>query len=363
MSTASGATTSCASYSSYASTAASRSRGYTRMALPSRRQSQLAAQALSHQTPMYIGPWQEFALGRALQPTAGRRSGRRRVPVEAAPTDTELNVLVHTFKELASQLDHEGAKNMLRFSPLFMPTMQGLLNPMGGADVGPPVMSQHRALSNVAELQQAAALRAADSLLPPAAERRRGGAGGATTVRGRRQKRVQQLQQMYSLGGGEAAGGRLGGGEAGRLGGAGRAQAAEAESAQQPAPSKSPSPVLPWAFEAERPAERPAEIYLPPIDTAEMSVSLAAVQAGAPLYLPPIDTAAARAVGSRRDSLDSVTPRFRGMTAESSRPPSVRAAMLESSQWSGGGAANLGDEWEDEVDGLIEWTKGLHTLA
>ena len=179
MSTASGATTSRGSYSSYASTAASRSRGYTRMALPSRRQSQLAAQALSHETPMYIGPWQEFALGRALQPTAGRRSGRRRVPVEAAPTDTELNVLVHTFKELASQLDHEGAKNMLRFSPLFMPTMQGLLNPMGGADVGPPVMSQHRALSNVAELQQAAALRAADSLLPPAAERRRGGAGGA----------------------------------------------------------------------------------------------------------------------------------------------------------------------------------------
>ena len=168
---------------------------------------------------MYIGPWQEFALGRALQPTAGRRSGRRRVPVEAAPTDTELNVLVHTFKELASQLDHEGAKNMLRFSPLFMPTMQGLLNPMGGADVGPPVMSQHRALSNVAELQQAAALRAADSLLPPAAERRRGGAGGGTTVRGRRQKRVQQLQQMYSLGGGEAAGGRLGG--AGGLGGGG----------------------------------------------------------------------------------------------------------------------------------------------
>ena len=360
------------------------------MALPSRRQSQLAAQALSHETPMYIGPWQEFALGRALQPTAGRRSGRRRVPVEAAPTDTELNVLVHTFKELASQLDHEGAKNMLRFSPLFMPTMQGLLNPMGGADVGPPVMSQHRALSNVAELQQAAALRAADSLLPPAAERRRGGAGGGTTVRGRRQKRVQQLQQMYSLGGGEAAGGRLGG--AGGLGGggagggeggggagggslggggagggglgggglggggagggglgAGRAQASGAESTGQPAPR----PVLPWAFEAERPAERPAEV----------SVSLAAVQAGAPLYLPPIDTAAARAVGSRRDSLDSVTPRLRAMTPASSRPPSVRAVMLESSQWSGGGAANLGDEWEDEVDGLLEWTKGLHALA
>ena len=347
MSTASGASTSGASYSSYASTAASRGRGYTRLVLPSRRQSQMAAQALSHQTPMYIGPWQEFALGRALhRPTAGRRSGRRRVPVEAAPTDTELNVLVHTFKELASQLDHEGAKNMLRFSPLFMPTMQGLLNPMGGADVGPPVMSQHRALSNVAELQQVAALRAADSQLPPAAERRRGGAGGGSTVKGRRQQRVQQLQQMYSLGGGEPLPGV-------RLGGACCAEASEVDSTQQ-AP---PRPVLPWAFEAERPTERPTE------RPAEVSVSLAAVQAGAPLYLPPIDAAAVRAMGSRRDSCESATPRLRAMTPVSSRPLSVREAMLESTKWSGGGAANLGDEWEDEVDGLLEWTKGLHTLA
>ena len=340
MSTASGASTSGASYSSYASTTASRSRGFTRLALPSRRQSQMAAQALSHQTPMYIGPWQEFALGRALQPTAGRRSGRRRVPVEAAPTDTELNVLVHTFKELASQLDHEGAKNMLRFSPLFMPTMQGLLNPMGGADVGPPVMSQHRALSNVAELRQVAALRTADSLLPPAAERRRGGAGGGSSVKGRRQQRVQQLQQMYSLAGGEVVGVRLGGGCCAPL-----AEVTEADSTQQ----SPPRPVLPWAFEGERPTE--------------VSVSLAAVQAGAPLYLPPIDAAAVRAIGSRGDSCESATPRLRAMTPVSSRPLSVREAMLESTKWSGGGAANLGDEWEDEVDGLLEWTKGLHTLA
>ena len=329
MSTASGASTSCASYSSYASTNASRGRGYTRLALPSRRQSQMAVQALSHQTPMYIGPWQEFALGRALQPTADRRSGRRRVPVEAAPTDTELNVLVHDFKALASRLDHEGAKNMLRFSPLFMPTMQGLLNPMGGVDVGPPVMSRHRAQSNVAELQQVAALRVTDSLLPPAAERRRGGADGGSTVKGRRQQRVQQLQQMYSLGGGETAGAPL----------------AIAGTTQQ-AP---PRPVLPWAFEGERAAERPAGV----------SVSLAAVQAGAPLHMPPLDAAALRAIGSRRDSHISATPRLRALTPVGSRPLSVRETMLESTTWSGGGAAALDDEWEDEVDGLLEWTKGL----
>ena len=118
-----------------------------------------------------------------------------------------------------------------------------------------------------------------------------------------------------------------------------------------------PRPVLPWAFEAERPTERPTE------RPAEVSVSLAAVQAGAPLYLPPIDAAAVRAMGSRRDSCESATPRLRAMTPVSSRPLSVREAMLESTKWSGSGAANLGDEWEDEVDGLLEWTKGLHTLA
>ena len=37
--------------------------------------------------------------------------------------------------------------------------------------------------------------------------------------------------------------------------------------------------------------------------------------------------------------------------------------MLEAVTGSGSGAASLGDEWEDEVDGLLEWTKGLHTLA
>ena len=328
MSTASRATTSCASESSYASTTASRNRGYhLRVAQPSRRQSQMAAQALSRQPPMYIGPWQEFALGRALQPAVhGRRSGWRRVAVEAAPTDTELNVLVHAFKELASRPDEEGLKNMLRFSPLFMPTMQGLLNPLGGGaytalDVPPPTMSRHRAQVAVAELQQVAALRVSDSVLPPAAERRRGGAGGGSTVRSQRQQRVQQLQQMYSCGGPAA--------------GAPHAEATEADATHLAPPRSN----LPWEVTAERPAE--------------VSVCLSAVQAGAPL--PAMDAAAVRALAGRSLSRESAF--------SPSRPRSRREAMLESTTWSGGGAANLDDEWEDEVDGLLEWTQGLQTLA
>ena len=110
---------------------------------------------------MYIGPWQEFALGRALAPS-GRRHGRRRVTAEAAaPVEADLAMFMQNFKELASRLDEEGAKNMLRFSPLFMPTMQGLLHPGGDVPrhpgggttaLEPPVGTTGRAQAAVASL-------------------------------------------------------------------------------------------------------------------------------------------------------------------------------------------------------------------
>ena len=265
MSTASRASTSFASEcsTSYASTTASRSRAYSRLAQPSRRQSQIAAQALSHQPPIYIGPWQEFALGRALQP-AGRRSGRRRVAVEAEPTETELNMLVQNFKALASRLDQEGARSMLRHSPLFMPTMQGLLNPT--ALDGPSVVSRHPAQAAVA-LRQVATLRLADTLLPPAAERRRGGRGSGSAVRAQRQQRLQQLQQMYSCGGSSSA--------------AGVPPPVDATSADATLQAP-PRPIPPRVPAAETPAK--------------VSVGVSAVQPGA--ALPAVGAAAVRSPGS-----------------------------------------------------------------
>ena len=105
---------------------------------------------------LYIGPWQEFALGRALK----HQHQRRRPPAAAPESQTasntstasasstataaaataasahppgDLTQFVTAFKEMAENLDEEAAQNLLAWSPLFLPTVEGL---MRGGDPG-----------------------------------------------------------------------------------------------------------------------------------------------------------------------------------------------------------------------------------
>ena len=126
-------------------------------------------------TPLYIGPWQvrvassilfyfippirlfvavllttrslslslsqEFALGRALKQNNGRRRGGGGPLANtsnvssngggstssSAAHDADLSQFVEAFKEMANNLDEDGARNMLAWSPLFLPTVEGLM--------------------------------------------------------------------------------------------------------------------------------------------------------------------------------------------------------------------------------------------
>jgi len=93
---------------------------------------------------LYIGPWQEFALNRALSrrpappgeaagpyhlPPISHRPASTSVASSAAGPSNELQQFVAAFKEAAEQMDEEGASNLLRWSPLFLPTVQTLMQP------------------------------------------------------------------------------------------------------------------------------------------------------------------------------------------------------------------------------------------
>lgn len=264
----------------------------------------MSARALQQQSPLYIGPWQEFALGRALQPPAGRRHGRRRAPAEATPSDPELANFMDAFKDLAGRMDEEGAKNLLRLSPLFLPTMQGLLHP--GAPIGPsalepPVGTRQRAQAAVGASVGGAA-KLTDAQLPAASERRRGG----NNVKAQRQERVQRLQQMYSCSG-----------------------AADSALPTHAEPSVDPA-VNQWGVTAVPQVVMGATTVV----GADIPLGSARCYAGC---------------GGRTSPTKAVwEPR------PSDSPPMSRNSI---------GVGSLGDEWEDEVDGLLEWTRNLQSLA
>ena len=69
---------------------------------------------------------QEFALGRAIAQRPYRTRPVAGAPERAAagPSDDALSEFVSAFKQMASQLDENGAKDLLKWSPLFMPSMQ-----------------------------------------------------------------------------------------------------------------------------------------------------------------------------------------------------------------------------------------------
>jgi hypothetical protein len=252
----------------------------------------------SHATrPSFAISPQEFALGRALKQTQGRRrvvqpsafgvpdslttstasasSSTSSYAASAAPAalanGEDLTQFVAAFKEMADHLDEEGAANLLMWSPLFLPTVEGLMR-----------QGEMRAPKPKLKGAQPKAVRH-PLPHPRAAE--------AAAVRA---GHMERMRQMYTQGGQDSA------------------AAAEA-------PNHVPSPT-----------QQPGRMQLQPTQ----------LQPAPPLshegLRPPPSQVPAALDYPRRAPLD------------------IQQAAAAPA---GGGAAE--DEWEEEVDDLLDWTAGL----
>lgn len=259
---------------------------------------------------MYIGPWQEFALGRALTQQQTRGTGRLpglREEAPGAPSDAELSQFVSAFKDAAAQLDEAGAKNLLLWSPLFMPTVQTLLQPHGAAPPAAAAAAPARAGGGRGRGGTAGAAappsdgpRGASSKPPrrkdPAQTKR-------ANVQRQRDDRMDQLRKLYGY--------------------------ADPESCE--------TTLLPDdGGEANGPQQGFVRATAMPASVREIDCGGDPTATAAALPLSP-----ARRTGS---------------------PPSRGATPLRRVSPARCGAAHLvslSDEWEDEVDDLLEWTMAL----
>ena len=98
---------------------------------------------------------------------------------ESCNTLEDLANFVTAFKEMASQLDEDGARNLLMWSPLFVPTVQGLMRPGARPRRAKPRLKA----SNPPELVHPA---------PSAAD---------VATAAARDAHMAQLQRMYAAGG------------------------------------------------------------------------------------------------------------------------------------------------------------------
>ena len=219
---------SAASTRSAASTASSRRRNSH-----NRRDREKAAAARVSRSPsLYIGPWQEFALGRALQQRPNRRTAGLRASPDAADRAADgadaFAVDLEFFRAFASQSDEEGIRNLLRCAPRFIPIMQSLGRASQARTA--PHSTPHAAAAAPAEPPDVALAprqrpwsatgpsrsAAASSSAGAAAAARRRKPAAAASVPAQRRLRMQQLQAMYRTAeGDESEGSKRGSGSGG----------------------------------------------------------------------------------------------------------------------------------------------------
>ena len=305
----------------------------------------------NHTTQEYlaclIAVSQEFALGRALnQRHRGQRRGSAAPAAPAAAaaaasrpsappafsastsassgvapssgdTPEDLANFVTAFKEMASQLDEDGARNLLMWSPLFVPTVQGLMRPGARPRRAKPRLKA----SNPPELVHPA---------PSAAD---------VATAAARDAHMAQLQRMYAAGGAGDADTSRRAAMAGCAttaaevrkdptltdapGGVAIAQAADSDA------SKCATPGIRSACGVPSGTRSTPEADMAPLVPRAANCGCFALSPGA--ALPP---------GSPWDTCSPAAAR----PASGGRP--LAAAELE-------------DQWEEEVDSLLQWTTEL----
>uniref|UniRef100_A0A7S4FB52 Uncharacterized protein n=1 Tax=Chrysotila carterae TaxID=13221 RepID=A0A7S4FB52_CHRCT len=398
---------SSASVASQETSASTRTAASTRSApariVPSRR---------SHAAPanlgsaMYIGPWQEFALGRAL--SQNNRGLRRGVPsvqeepgpsgfgtseIANLPTDADLAKFVETFKDVASQLDEEGAKNLLMWSPLFMPTVQTLLQPGGAAAVPAPSnqaqrIARDRVASEVARGLSATAKGSRNGSATAARPKQKSSGAAkksaATDVRAQRDDRLERLRKLYGCGGVPPA-------EAAEGGSAAAVDSGDAASAVSPAavplanvsalhdldtresfaasPVRSPSRAARQASATQQPQSATLQSFPQPSHQQYQQYQQMYQQTyqrhypvGEPRPHSPVGGACAPAASSPSRSSLRTPPRSPLRWQTSKAEPKQFSSQLAFNNATAAYTADMNlltDEWEDEVDDLLEWTKAL----
>lgn len=257
--------------------------------------------------------FQEFALGRALTQRNQRgRHGSSSMPSSLTASTTssvsasstpppvpenpeELAQFVTAFKEMASQLDEDGARNLLMWSPLFMPTVETLMRSGAEARSRKPRLKA----GNPHELRHPP-----PRAPPPAAAER--------------DAHMARLRGMYMSGDGAGDGGESGGGAGGHE------AAAPAAAAPEPAP-------------------RPAPEY---------AGRMAAVSEVAP-YAGSGATCVGVGGGGHGSS------QAHGQRAPIESMPTRAYGASPGSPWIPSGGSALDDDWEDQVDDLLDWTNTL----
>ena len=280
---------------------------------------------------LYIGPWQEMALGRALARHGERRgaAGAGLHAHQAAAPNPEIHAFMARFKEMAATMDEQGAQNLLRWSPLFMPTINSLIQPASAdaalgldASATVPVGTTRRARAAVAsEL-----LNVTDGgfvAAPKPAPRGRGRRGSDGGVRQQRDARVSSMRALYGLGGDGGGGGDP----------AGPPAAADlrppSHDLRPSAPERPPVAAPLFSFDV---SAQPAARY--ETSALRMSDELG-VPSGRALPPPPPPA-----------GLGAVAPMY-------------AASPQASQKWTPRAVGGLNDDWEDEVDDLLKFTQGL----
>jgi hypothetical protein len=346
---------------------------------------------------MYIGPWQEFALGRALaRPVRAAPAGpsQRQLPPITRPADEsyansssagatdELQQFVAAFKEAAANMDEERASNLLRWSPLFLPTVQSLMQPAQA----PGGMS--------ASLRGSAA-----ALRPTHRSERTLQQQKKASIRAQRERHIQEMRTLYSLSG-------KGGGSNPATSDPQWAFGAAAGHVSPRRPGVEQALPLPNIGSCTcLSPQKPSMFSMPPprgaaaLSTPRISVSTAVAGEGGhspgsylevAAYVHPHAEASVNA--QRRAGERGMGPRTPGSPA--SHSPSLAAPHLlphigggsrgsyhnprcgfGTAGGGGGGGSPVSrgsanpwgkmrdDDWEEEVDDLLEWTKSLPGFA
>lgn len=205
----------------------------------------------------------------------------------------DLQQFVAAFKEMASSLDEDGARNLLMWSPLFMPTVEGLMNTRYGSQGPKP-----RLKAGVPREAKHA---------PPRSR--------PSSAAAQRQAHIAKLQALYAGGGGGGGGGDDRGACDGAAGG---------------------GSALP----------------------GQVAGSFQSVHGAASMQGPSLDADPARSTGAVFESAVH--------TAEAplGKPGAGFASQPPGSPWVGAQTVPklpvaLEDDWEEEVDDLLNWTTTL----